>query len=160
VALPGLLTPFPDPQASAALSLLGTHQLGTAPGTVTPTPTAPVDPATATNAWAAAMNQNAYGTDDPAKLGLLGSAGFPLWNDPRLVQDHLAQLAQGTITAPGVTQQAAEDEFRRQMAMANRNYGGGGGSGWGGGEGEMGSGGGGASASGGGQGEDASGSWG
>lgn len=157
MALPGLLTPFPDPQASATLSLLGTHQLGTPPGTVTPTPAAPADPATATNAWAAAMNQNAYGTDDPAKLGLLGSAGFPLWNDPRLVQDHLAQLAQGTITAPGVTQQAAEDEFWRQMR------GGRGGSGWAGGdggrEGEGGAGGGGAGASGGGAGQDASGQW-
>lgn len=157
MALPGLLTPFPDPQASATLSLLGTHQLGTPPGTVTPTPAAPVDPATATNAWAAAMNQNAYGTDDPAKLGLLGSAGFPLWNDPRLVQDHLAQLAQGTITAPGVTQQAAEDEFWRQMR------GGRGGASWAGGdggrEGEGGAGGGGAGASGGGAGQDASGQW-
>jgi len=157
VALPGLLTPFPDPQASATLSLLGTHQLGTPPGTVTPTPAAPTDPMSATNAWVTGMNQNAYGTSDPAKLGLLGSAGFPLWNDPRLVQDHLAQLAQGTITAPGVTPQAAEDEFWRQMRGGNR--GGGWAGGYGGGEGEMGSGGGGAGASGGGAGQDASGQW-
>ena len=163
--VPGLLTLPDDPQASATLSLLGTHQLGTPPGTVTPTPTAPVDPLTATNAWAASMNKNAFGTLlDPGNehnAAIALASGMPTWNDPRLIQDHLAQLAQGTITTPGVTAQAAQDELERQLRAANFNYygaGPGGRPGYGS-EGEMGSGGGGAGASGGGAGQDASGQW-
>jgi hypothetical protein len=91
---------------------------------------------------------------------MLGAAGFPLFNDPRMIQDHLAQLAQGTVTEPGVSAQAAQDEFFRQLQMANRGWQGGSGwGGYGGGEGEMGAGGGGEHASGGGQGQDASGQW-
>jgi hypothetical protein len=152
-----LLDAIIPPQQQTAAGLLGPLPQGAAPGAPGAPGTPLVDPLTATNAWAMAQNKAAYGTDDPAKLGMLGSAGFPLMSDPRMVQDHLAQLAQGTITQPGVSQAAAEDEFWRQLR--GRGGGWGTGSGWGGGEGEMGTGGGGAGASGGGAGQDASGQW-
>jgi len=82
-------------------------------------------PRAATDAWAAQMNQTAYGKD-PAMQGLAGSAGFPLWSDPRMVQDHLAQLAQGTISTPGVDPQDARDELMKQIAAAGSNAGSGG----------------------------------
>jgi hypothetical protein len=107
-------------------------------------------PRAATDAWAAQMNQNAYGKD-PAMQGLAGSAGFPLWSDPRMVQDHLAQLAQGTISTPGVDPQDAQDELMRRIRGGGW---GGPGGGYGGGEGGGTSGGGS-----GGQGQDASGQW-
>ena len=66
----GLLTPLPsDPQASQTMSLLGSAPMMPAPVTPKP-PQMPVDPMTATNAWATAMNRNAYGTADPQTLGV------------------------------------------------------------------------------------------
>jgi len=154
-----LTTPLPtDPQASQTMSLLGAAPLMPVPLPPKP-PQMPVDPMTATNAWAAGMDNNAYGAD-LAKSALAYNAGFPSFQDPRLIQDHLAQLASGAITAPGVSAQAAQDEFFRQLQMANRNYGGGGWGGYGGGEGETGAGGGGEHGTGsGGHGQDASGQW-
>jgi len=98
---------------------------------VAPTPQAapapPQAPQTALGAvtdWANAMNKNAYGYDPTTAkgqqaLGILGSQGFPLMNDPRLIQDRLAQMAQGTVKVPGVSQEQAMDEFRRQLAAAS-----------------------------------------
>jgi len=85
-----------------------------------PAPVAPPyqTPRAATDAWAAQMNQNAYGKD-PAMQGLAGSAGFPMWSDPRMIQDHLAQLAQGTISTPGVDPQDARDELLKQISAAS-----------------------------------------
>jgi uncharacterized membrane protein YgcG len=90
------------------------------------------------------LNQNVYGTTDTAKLGMLGTAGFPLYTDPRLMQDRLAQ----TYQAGGPDAQAAYDELMRQFAQAS------GGGGYGGGTGGGTSGGGS-----GGHGQDASGQW-
>ena len=98
-----------------------------APATDPAAPPAPPQTALdAVNAWAAKMNQNAYGFDPTTnagqqQLGILGSAGFPLMNDPRLIQGQLADWGMGTGTVPlpqGITKQMALDEFHRQMAMA------------------------------------------
>jgi uncharacterized membrane protein YgcG len=91
------------------------------------------------------LNQNVYGTTDPQKLGMLGLSGAPLYTDPRLLQDRLAQ----TYQAGGPDAQAAYDELMRQFAQAS-----GGGGGYGGGTGGGVSGGGS-----GGHGQDASGQW-
>jgi len=74
---------------------------------------------------AALANRNAYGTDNQQTLGILGGAGFPLFSDPRLIQDQLATMAQGG-------NRDAEDELRR---MIPGFQGGGYGGGWGGNEG-------------------------
>ena len=87
------------------------------------------------------LNQNVYGTTDTTKLGMLGAAGFPLYTDPRLLQDRLAQ----TYQAGGPDAQAALDELRRLWAPTSGGGGGGAGDLSGGGSG--------------GQGQDASGQW-
>lgn len=142
-----------DPGSAVAQqsSLFGTAApLNVAPGLGTPTnqlapvgtaapaadpaapPASPQTALDAVNAWAAKMNQNAYGFDPTTnagqqQLGILGSAGFPLWNDSRMIQDQLAQWATPGATLPqGITQQMALDEFHRQLAMASGGgYGGG-----------------------------------
>jgi hypothetical protein len=88
------------------------------------------------------LNQNVYGTTDPQKLGMLGTAGFPLYTDPRLLQDRLAQ----TYQAGGPDAQAAYDELMRQFARAS-------------GSGAGGEGGGVSGGGSGGHGQDASGQW-
>lgn len=40
------------------------------------------------------LNHNAYGTADPTHLGILGSAGFPSFSDPRMIHGYLATMAQ------------------------------------------------------------------
>jgi hypothetical protein len=67
------------------------------------------------------LNNNVYGTTDPQKLGTLGMAGFPLYTDPRLIQDRLAQAYE----AGGPDAQAAYDELMRQFAPAGGGGGGG-----------------------------------
>lgn len=88
------------------------------------------------------LNQNVYGTTDTTKLGMLGAAGFPLYTDPRLLQDRLAQ----TYQAGGPDAQAAYDELMRQFARAS-------------GSGAGGEGGGVSGGGSGGHGQDASGQW-
>ena len=87
------------------------------------------------------LNQNVYGTTNAQTLGTMGMAGFPLYTDPRLMQDRLAQ----TYQAGGPDAQAALDELRRLWAPASGGGGGGAGDLSGGGSG--------------GQGQDASGQW-
>ena len=66
------------------------------------------NPLQATQMWGQQQNQNVYGTSDPQRLGLLGTAGFPLWSDPRMQQDFAAntfgmtpqQWSQQTYGAP------------------------------------------------------------
>ena len=48
------------------------------------------NPLQATQMWGQQQDANVYGTSDPARLGMLGSAGFPLWSDPRMQQDFAA----------------------------------------------------------------------
>ena len=87
------------------------------------------------------LNQNVYGTTDTQKLGMLGTAGFPLYTDPRLMQDRLAQ----TYQAGGPDAQAASTN---SGGCGHRASGGGGG-----GAGDLSGGGSG------GHGQDASGQW-
>ena len=58
------------------------------------------------------LNKSVYGTADTQTLGMMGAAGFPLYTDPRLMQDRLAQ----TYQAGGPDAQAAYDELMRQFA--------------------------------------------
>ena len=92
-----------------------------------PAPVAPPyqTPRAATDAWSAAQDNAVYGAGDPKTRGMQGTAGFPMWSDPRMQQDHLAQLAMGTISTPGVDPQDARDELLRRIS----GMGGGGGSG-------------------------------
>jgi len=117
-----------------------------------PVPTAPAGPAypspyPVSPAYQAAydqqmgLNKSVYGTADPQTLGVMGAAGFPLYSDPRLIQDRLAQ----TYQAGGPDAQAALDELRRLWAPASGGGGGGAGDLSGGGSG--------------GHGQDASGQW-
>lgn len=82
------------------------------------------------NTAADLANQSAYGTSDPQKLGALASAGFPLFNDPRLIQDQLANMAQAG-------DKDAADEFQKMIGggggFSFAGYGGGGNAGPGGG---------------------------
>jgi len=128
-----LLGPQPAPGAAAAAG----------------TPTIPLSPLQRASQIGDLMNRNAYGTADPQHLGQLGSAGFPLFSDPRMVQGYLGTMAQNG-------DEDAAEALRRMLGGASA-WGGRGA--YGGGEGEMGSGGGGAGASGGGAGQDASGKW-
>ena len=72
-----------------------------------------------------ATNKAVYGTTDTQTLGMMGAAGFPLYSDPRLIQDRLAQ----TYQAGGPNAQAAYDEFLRQTGQQGSGYGSGGGGG-------------------------------
>ena len=72
------------------------------------------------NAWANTQDQNVYHVDPATAqgqltLGVLADAGFPMFQNPAAIQDHLAQIAQGTIQVPGISQQQAYDEFMRQI---------------------------------------------
>ena len=70
------------------------------------------------------LNQNVYGTTNAQTLGTMGMAGFPLYTDPRLMQDRLAQ----TYQAGGPDAQAAYDELMRQFGQqGGSGYSGGGG---------------------------------
>jgi hypothetical protein len=93
----------------------------------TPAPATPISARQSVNDWAASQNKNAYGTANPMLPG-----DFPQFTDPRLIQGRLADMAQGTVKVPGVSQQDAEDEFWRQMYGRRPGWGGGAG-GWGGG---------------------------
>ena len=68
----------------------------------------PLDPLARANQAGALMNQNAFGTSDPTKLGMLGAAGFPLFNDPRMIQGFL-----GTMAMNG--DDAAAEQLRRML---------------------------------------------
>jgi hypothetical protein len=74
--------------------------------------------------WAKQQDQNVYG-NDLSKSALATGAGFPSFQDPRLIQDRLAQIAQGTVKVAGVDPRDAQDELMRQIR-------GGGWGGWGG----------------------------
>jgi len=84
--------------------------------------------------WANQMNQNLYGFDPsspqgPQTMGILGTAGFPMYGDPRTTMDYLAQLSQGMQTNPNISKEQALQQFQ-QMLQAQNNptyagYGGG-----------------------------------
>lgn len=97
----------------------------------TPTPPSALD---AVNNWANAQDKNVYGVDPSTAQGqqhlaILASAGFPMWQNPVSTQDQLAQMAQGTVQVPGISQQQAYDAFMRQVqgGAGVNPYGGGGG---------------------------------
>lgn len=143
-ALSGLPT-----AAGVAVGAPGAGPLAGQPGQ------APLGPLAAAQQAALTQQQNVYGGGHPISernAGLLGAAGFPSYQDPRLVADSLAVAAQQPGLDPDELQRR-QDAFQRYMA---RSGGGGGGEGR---EGEGGAGGGGEHASGGGQGQDASGQW-
>lgn len=86
----------------------------------------PVSAWDAVQSWAQGQDRNLYGNADLSKTGFATNAGFPSFQDPRLIQGQLADWAQGNNLPPGVSRRDAEDEFMRQMH-------GGGWAGWGGG---------------------------
>jgi|SRR5215469_17255373 len=103
---------------------------GTSPAvapTATPAGAAPTQPMSVTDAvtqWANAQNKNAYGVDPttgqgPQTMGILGTAGFPQFGDPRTTMDYLAQLSQGTVTNPNITPQQALAQFQQMLAQQN-----------------------------------------
>jgi hypothetical protein len=126
----GLLDAF-MPHALAQLQQQQQAQTA-APGAAAPGAPAPAfrpAPLDLVNTAAQLANRNAYGTDDQTHLGILASAGFPMFNDPRLIQDQLATMAQAG-------NRDAEDELRRMIPGFQGSAGGG----WGGGEGGSGGG--------------------
>ena len=116
---------YPAPQVAAQAPTAAPQAAPAPPQAPTYTSPYPASPAyQAAYNTQMGLNQNVYGTTDPQKLGMLGTAGFPLYTDPRLMQDRLAQ----TYQAGGPDAQAAYDELMRQFAQAS-----GGGSGYSGG---------------------------
>src|SRR5215469_17706227 len=97
------------------------------PAGAAPAAAAPTQPMSVTDAlqqWANKQNQNLYGFDPTAAggqqhLGILGSAGFPMFGDPRTTMDYLAQLSQGTVTNPNITPQQALAQFQQMLAQQN-----------------------------------------
>lgn len=116
-----LLNPTP-PVAPLAGALAGSGAAaGGSPAPNVGTPAAatpPVSPLDRAGQVGDIMNSNVYGTADPQHLGLLASAGFPMFNDPRMIQGYLATMAQNG-------DQDAGDALRKLLA------GGGGGGGTG-----------------------------
>src|SRR5262249_44220445 len=56
------------------------------------------------------LNKNAYGTSDPTHLGILASAGFPMFHDARMLQGYLGVMAQNG-------DQDAMEQLRRLLGM-------------------------------------------
>lgn len=79
---PGIFQQPPPPPAAPAAAA------------ASPTVNSPGAALTAANAWGEQMNRQNFGmgSDSPA-LGIAASHGLPLFTDPRVIQDHLAQLA-------------------------------------------------------------------
>lgn len=65
------------------------------PAAATPaTPNSPAAALSAANAWGDQMNRQNFGLgSDSAALGVAAGHGMPLFSDPRMIQDHLAQQA-------------------------------------------------------------------
>ena len=140
--MPGIL--MPDQPQQQPTDLLGQSLptapiYGSAPGQQPgqqtqqqqPTPTGPKQSlGQLFNTWANAQNQNAYGHDPGTPQGQqalasLASAGFPMFNDPRIYQDRLANMLQGNIPLPqGYSMQDVQDEFWRQMGSGGGGRGG------------------------------------
>jgi len=119
----GLLGIARAQQIDPSLAVAPTPQAAPAP------PQAPQTALGAVTDWANAMNKNAYGYDPTTAkgqqaLGILGSQGFPLMNDPRLIQGRLADMVQGNVPLPkGVSMQDVQDEFWRQLYGRGRGAG-------------------------------------
>lgn len=97
--------PSPGIPAGPTFGILPGGGVGAMPGAPT---AAPLDPLARATQAAGLMNQNAFGTSDSAKLGILGAAGFPLFNDPRMIQGFL-----GTMAMNG--DDAAAEQLRRLL---------------------------------------------
>ena len=137
-------TPYGYAGVTAAGGTPPTVAPTTTPAGAAPAAAAPTQPMSVTDAlqqWANKQNQNLYGFDPTAAggqqhLGILGSAGFPQFGDPRTTMDYLAQLSQGTVTNPNITPQQALAQFQQMLqAQNNPSYGGYGGGYGGGGQG-------------------------
>lgn len=90
-------------------------------------------PMSEANAWANTQDQNVYHADPATAqgqqtLGVLASAGFPMFQNPAAIQDHLAQIAQGTIQVPGMSPEQARTALLQQINGGGygSSYGGGG----------------------------------
>jgi|SRR5215467_682448 len=120
-------TPYGYAGVTAAGGTPPTVAPAAAPAGAAPAAAAPTQPMSVTDAvtqWANAQNKNAYGVDPttPAgqqQLGILGSAGFPMFGDPRTTMDYLAQISQGTVTNPNITAQQALAQFQQMLAQQN-----------------------------------------
>lgn len=77
-------------------------------------------PMSEANAWANQQNQNVYHADPSTaqgqqNLAMLAGAGFPMFQNPAAIQDHLAQIAQGTIQVPGMSPEQARTALLQQI---------------------------------------------
>jgi len=134
---PGIFQQPPPPPAPAAAAPAG-------PGANNGGGSFGAEPFADARAQGMAMNQNAYHTTDPTKLGMLGTAGFPLFTGPASVQDLAAKQIQA-VSDP-YQQEFMRQQFLRQLMPSGANGGGGG-------AGDL------SGAGSGGQGQDASGQW-
>lgn len=161
-AVPGTMNPMSGLPTAAgvaqqAAASAAQPRWGSSPWQIGAEPGKPMGPLSAAQEVGNRLQQNVYGGGQPLtekNAGLLGAAGFPSFQDPRLVADRLAQSTQDPNADP-------DELARRRQAFMNYIGGGGGGGGYGsdtGREGEGGGAGGGGGGSGG-QGQDASGQW-
>jgi len=138
----GNLTSSWNPAALNPLTMWDPTALSGNPLSPAVVPPAPApEPASVSGAlqqWANQMNQNLYGFDPsspqgPQTMGILGTAGFPMYGDPRTTMDYLAQLSQGMQTNPNISREQALAQFQQMLAAQNAAGGGGYGGGYGGG---------------------------
>lgn len=106
VGLPAnVLSLLNPPQASPAAAIAGSSLTPAATATPAEPVLSPMERATKLGDF---FNQNAYGTGDPTKLGVLAAAGFPMFHDPRMIQSYL-----GTMAMNG--DQDAMEQLRRML---------------------------------------------
>ena len=109
-SVPGAAPAFGAPQTFGILPGGGVGALPSPPAGAAAA--VPMDPLSRATQAGALLNQNAFGTADPQKLGLLASAGFPMFNDPRMIQGFL-----GTMAMNG-----DEDAAAQLRAMLQRGF--------------------------------------